>query len=647
MKLGHYLLLGLAVMFAAILVGAQIIYVDDTRDYLEQQLEAHAQETATSLALAIGGAGRPADLTLAETLVRPVFDRGQFKRIKVLDTSGRAGVPMALDAGASGAPDWFVRLFPIDAPGGEALISSGWQQFGRVTVEPSPTLAYRHLWQVATTSTLWLGALFFIALGVSRLLLGYLLRSLSEIESAAGDLGNRIFREIKLVPRARELQNVVSAFNLLSGKIRSALEFEETRAQQLQREAFSDGLTGLLNRRGLAQQVQILGEPGSASPRGAFALFAVDGLASLRAQAGFQRVEDLLRESAEILRDAAVERPLRAAYVNEGTFALLLPGVSRGAAENDIAAILRRMSAAAGRTGVVELGIHVGAVYFNTLGQDLGRLLGEADIALERARHRGDAASELVTANETAPGVARGSQEWRALIQRCLDEDRLALLLQRVVSLPARTLMHREVTVRLDEAGGQLVPARLFFPMALRHHLGAKLDAAVLAKVFTHLHGDTTTDSVAVNVSAQTLSDANYLQQLKTNLTNAPTLAKRLIFEIAEATMLEQAAAVYAFAQTVRAYGCSIGLDNFMVSGDSLNHLRELLPAYVKLATSYSPESGEQASFVISSLGRITRPLDVRLIVLGIEREETLLTLADLAVDGAQGYAIDRPSPWQ
>lgn len=647
MKLGHYLLLGLAVMFAAILVGAQIIYVDDTRDYLEQQLEAHAQETATSLALAIGGAGRPADLTLAETLVRPVFDRGQFKRIEVLDTNGRAGVHMALDNEAGDAPDWFVHFFPIDAPGGEALISSGWQQFGRVTVEPSPMLAYRHLWQVATTSTLWLGVLFVIALGVSRLLLGYLLRSLSEIESAAGDLGNRIFREITLVPRARELQNVVSAFNLLSGKIRSALEFEETRAQQLQHEAFSDGLTGLLNRRGLAQQVQILCEPGGASLRGAFALFAVDGLASLRAQAGFQRVEDLLREVAEILRAAADERPSRAAYVNEGTFALLLPGVSRGAAENDIAAIMRRMSAAAGRAGGANITAHVGAVYFNTLGQDLGRLLGETDIALERARHRGDGASELVAATEAAPGAARGSQEWRALIQRCLDEGRLSLLLQRVVSLPGRDLLHREVTVRLDEAGGELVPARLFFPMALRHHLGAKLDAAVLAKVFAHFHDDTFTDSVAMNVSAQTLSDANYLEQLKKHLANAPSLAKRLIFEIAEASMLEQPAAVLKFAQTVRAYGCSIGLDNFMVSGDSLNHLRELLPAYVKLAPSYSPETGEQARFVISSLGRITRPLDVRLIALGIEREDTLATLADLAVDGAQGYAIDRPSPWQ
>ncbi|NBR27970.1 MAG: hypothetical protein EBT83_06095 [Betaproteobacteria bacterium] len=215
MKLSHYLLLGLAAMFAAILVGAQLLYVNDTRNYLEQQLEAHAEETATSLALALGSAGGPADRTLAETVVRPVFDRGQFRRIEVRDVNGASMVRMELGVQPSDAPAWFVSLFAIEASGGEALISSGWKQSGRVTVEPLPALAYRHLWEVAQSSAIGLAVLFALAVGLSMVFLNFLLRSLDELEAAARDLGNRVFREISLAPRARELQSLVNAFNVL------------------------------------------------------------------------------------------------------------------------------------------------------------------------------------------------------------------------------------------------------------------------------------------------------------------------------------------------------------------------------------------------------------------------------------------------
>ena len=119
-----------------------------------------------------------------------------------------------------------------------------------------------------------------------------------------------------------------------------------------------------------------------------------------------------------------------------------------------------------------------------------------------------------------------------------------------------------------------------------------------------------------------------------------------MIFEIAESTLRERPDETLAFAQQVRAFGCHVGLDNFFVSGESLKHLNLLLPSYIKLAQSYNPETGDNARFVISSLGRITRPLDVRLIVLGVERESSLAALSALEVDGVQGYAIDMPADW-
>lgn len=631
-------------MFAAILVGAQLLYVNDTRNYLEQQLEAHAEETATSLALALGSTGDPNDRTLAETVVRPVFDRGQFRRIEVRNVDGGTVVHMELAVQPSDAPAWFVRLFAIDASGGEALISSGWKQSGRVTVEPLPALAYRHLWDAATSSAIWLAVLFVLAVSLSMVFLRFLLRSLGELEAAARDLGNRVFREISLAPRARELQSLVNAFNVLTGKIRSALEYEESRAQQLQQEAFSNSLTGLLNRRGIEQFLQTSLAPGAGAKSGYFALMAVDGLSEFRATAGFERTDDILREIAEILRAATNGKSSVAAYINEGTFAWMVADIDREVANGETAAICRSVAALLERNsanGLIQM--NAGGVCFETLGQNLRKLLADADLALSRARSRSHATHEIAVAGDNA---ARGSLDWRALIERALSENRISLLLQRVAHLPGRESMHREITVRLEESGGESVAARLFMPMTLRHGLGTKLDLAVLRMVAARLQDDNAADAFALNVTAQSLGDQTYLGELSATLRKSPATAARLIFEIAESTLRERPDETLAFAQQVRALGCRIGLDNFYVSGESLKHLNRLLPTYVKLAQSYNPEAGENARFVISSLGRITRPLDVQLIVLGVEHEESLAALSALEVDGVQGFAIDMPTLW-
>ena len=54
MTLGRQLFIGLSIIFALLVLGIESIFVQNARTYLQQQLEAHAQETATSLALSLG-----------------------------------------------------------------------------------------------------------------------------------------------------------------------------------------------------------------------------------------------------------------------------------------------------------------------------------------------------------------------------------------------------------------------------------------------------------------------------------------------------------------------------------------------------------------------------------------------------------------
>lgn len=68
--------------------------------------------------------------------------------------------------------------------------------------------------------------------------------------------------------------------------------------------------------------------------------------------------------------------------------------------------------------------------------------------------------------------------------------------------------------------------------------------------------------------------------------------------------------------------------------------LTGLKPRYVKLSPTYirDLQDNQKHQFFISSVVMITRPLEIRVIALGVEHADILPLLRDLGVDGYQGY---------
>ena len=662
MKLGYYLLLAVSGLFAVLLAGVGYMSVSGTRDYLEHQLGAHAEETATSLALAIGSAANPDDTVLLATIVNPVFDRGQYERIQIIGISGAVLVNRKLQPADPDVPEWFQRLFPIESPGGEALISAGWRQIGRVTVLSRPALAYAHLWQSGIETLAWLFALYLVALVALRAMLVLLLRTLTAIESAAHDIGERKFRTITIKPWAREFKSVVAAFNQLSRKIRLVIDEEMARAEQFRREAFTDALTGLPNRRGLDLQIQRILEPGAIEKFGVFAMIEIHGLADFNKKSGFQKTDEFLRHFSAVLSAAGEPPDFVCGRLNGATFAALLTSTDAAWAAATLSGVFHQLQAALEQAGAGGSAmVQVGAVQFDDLDQSFHSLLAAADLALARAGRDGRSALEIVPLTEAgADSSARGSGEWRRLIEQALEAGQLTLFAQTVVSLPAKRMLHTEVNVRLQESAGQTVPARLFVPMALRHKLGPRLDAVVLDLALEHLTreqwpanapkqgGAGAAGVIALNLCGASLRDTAFLAHLAARLSAAPALAKRLVFETSEAAFLENLEAVPVFAARVRALGAQFALDNFMVSGESLKRMESLLPHYLKLSASLTVDlfKSAEARFLVSSLVRIAQSLEIAVIAQGIEEEQSIDVLTRLGVSGVQGYAVGRPEPW-
>ena len=85
MRLSTQLSSSLLVFLILVFAGSFIINVKLTREYVNEQLATHAQDTATSLGLSVTPyLGDANGLIVAETMVNAIFDRGFYQYIALL-----------------------------------------------------------------------------------------------------------------------------------------------------------------------------------------------------------------------------------------------------------------------------------------------------------------------------------------------------------------------------------------------------------------------------------------------------------------------------------------------------------------------------------------------------------------------------------
>ena len=142
MSLLRRLWLSVLVAMVVLLLGTWGVSIATAWLYLQQQLLAQGADAAVSLALSMSQCGdEPA---MAETLINALFDGGHFQSVRYTDIKGR--VVIARDrseakGSGEGTPAWFARWITLEPRPGEALVSNGWQQAGKVTVVANPQFA--------------------------------------------------------------------------------------------------------------------------------------------------------------------------------------------------------------------------------------------------------------------------------------------------------------------------------------------------------------------------------------------------------------------------------------------------------------------------------------------------------------------------
>jgi hypothetical protein len=125
--------------------GSMLVLATTARSYLTEQLAMKNADNAAALAISLSQ--QKPDPVTVELAVAALFDSGHYELIRVTDPRGRTIVERCSRTVETGAPQWFVDMLRIDSAPGVASISSGWKQFGTVTLVSHSRFAYRAIWQ--------------------------------------------------------------------------------------------------------------------------------------------------------------------------------------------------------------------------------------------------------------------------------------------------------------------------------------------------------------------------------------------------------------------------------------------------------------------------------------------------------------------
>lgn len=651
MTLYRQLLIFMLTLFFVLYIGTWYAKLQSTRNFLINQLESHAQDTATSLGLSISPHIAADDMVTVETMISAVFDRGYYRIIRLLDTENKPRYEQRLEIKIQGVPPWFIRTIPLEAPGANAIVMSGWNQAGTIYVESHTGYAYKTLWDTTVKT-----AICFVIAGISVIILGsigiaILLRPLRRVEQQAEALCRKEYQIQDPLPKTRELRQVVSTMNKMTIKVKSMFEEQAAIAETFRKNAYSDTLTGLGNRRYIEGQVTARVDRKGVILKGAFLLVQIHELQQLNKEKGFEAGDKLVTRVAKTLCNATNRTVSNSAIarLTGGDFVIFLPDVALEDAEHVAETVARDFSRLADEHLAIDDNIgHIGGVVYDH-PCSFSQLVAEADAILRSAQQQGPNSWEIHFLSKTSDEVPQGEQEWKATFSSVLASKNLFLVGQPIVTADnTRSHLQEEIFSRIPLPGSEkIINAGVFMPIAERLNLVSSFDRIILEKVLqinTELYDF---KEIAVNISPASLQDVSFIQWILQQLKKGHNRLPKLIFEFAEFTAVQHLDELRQFSTEVKKLGHDISLDHFGQSFTNFGYLQSLRPAYVKIDRAYTKELKNEQSdsyFFIGSLCSVAHSLDILVVAEGVEEERQFQMLCSLNIDGVQGYFLAKPT---
>lgn len=422
----------------------------------------------------------------------------------------------------------------------------------------------------------------------------------------------------------------------VQNRVRRARALKQQREQEVRRHP----TTGLLTRTFMLQQ---LTQAFPTQTVGAVHFVVIEGTSALRDHYGYAALDAVLSEAGRLIGEVSGERP--AARLNDNTFVVYWPGLPP---DRHMLWARQLRDTFTGRqlqigADTLRLRACVGYVDLAHGFSDAGAALGAAEEALRAARID---PIGIAAYRPPSEAVSEHAANLLSQLQEALNNERLELAFQPIVSVVGGDQEQYQTLVRLRDGSGQLHTAAEIVPLAERAGLVHEIDRRVMSRAIAILGEQPVGGRRArlfVPQSARSLGQDGYSKWLLDSLDKLDIEGELLVVDVRLNEAQLHSVIVREFCQQMMAAGVRLCLSQFQSNPEADALLSQLPLSYVRLSPHYAHKIDQQAvQDEMKLLIERAHLLGLQVIGQHVEDPQTAATLWLSGIDFIQGDLVQR-----
>ncbi|MEM8778013.1 MAG: EAL domain-containing protein [Cyanobacteria bacterium P01_G01_bin.49] len=276
-------------------------------------------------------------------------------------------------------------------------------------------------------------------------------------------------------------------------------------------------------------------------------------------------------------------------------------------------------------------------------------LLRDADIAMYRAKAKGQGQSQVFDASMYAYAVKR--LQLANDLQRAIERQEFLVYYQPIISLASDRIQGFEALVRWKHPEKGLVSPADFIPVAEETDTILKIDELVLRNACSQLSiwqaqfPELAPLSMNVNLSSKHLSKPGLIAILDEVLAITGLDGRTLKLEITESAVIENTKIAVEILQQVKQRNIAICLDDFGTGYSSLSYLDCFSFDTLKIDRSFIERlvGDNDKCEIIKAIINLGLDLDMNVVAEGVETQQQMDKLKALSCSSGQGYGYSPP----
>jgi diguanylate cyclase (GGDEF)-like protein len=438
------------------------------------------------------------------------------------------------------------------------------------------------------------------------------------------------------------------------GRVSFRIDISKIRRRQdtLEEQALTDGLTGLLNRRGLAKRLDDIRQSSSAPERLTFFHIDLDNFKSVNDAQGHDAGDCVLAKVASRLQSVTGQNALIARVGGDEFVVVEKTNLSKHEAIENGDTYRDKINKPIFYQG---RRCHVGAsigisVWANCFDEAVEQALLDADTALLAGKARGR--NRVVQFDETMRTQAVQKAQTAAYIREGILQREFVPYFQPQLELESGKIVGFEALARWQMKGRPALSAGAFIDVANETGLIEEIDAKILTDsldAIVELADYMLVPAcISINVSSIKLRDNSFVETLQDEMLQRGLSVKQVTLEVLESTLLDdRSTQVAQNIEDLSKAGFRIELDDFGTGHTALASLQKFPVDCIKIDRCLVENIDKSASTkaITKGIFDLCQTLNVSAIAEGVETQEELDTLISIGIKKFQGYLIGKPMP--